>query len=118
MYYVYMYIIWSTFPINIHDSDFIAFATSIVIIYDSFIELVLFLDFQMRCPHGKKTKLYKKAKLEKFAHYLMKDGLVSRLSIYGDKECMLKPFDMYFYVTFKTSMNYVIKIIYELQQLF
>jgi len=43
-------------------------------------------DFQMRCPHGKKMKYYKRAKLEKFAHYLMKDGLVCRLSIYEDKE--------------------------------
>ena len=30
------------------------------------------LDFEMRCPAGKKVKLYKKAKLEKFAPYLMK----------------------------------------------
>lgn len=44
-------------------------------------------DFQMRCPHGKKTKVYKRAKLEKFAHYLMKDGLISRLSVYEDREC-------------------------------
>merc|ERR1719483_523982 len=40
----------------------------------------------MRCPLGKKTKLYKRAKLEKFAHYLMTDGLISRLSCYEDKE--------------------------------
>lgn len=43
-------------------------------------------DFQMRCPQGKKTKLYKRAKLEKFAHYLMKDGLVSKLSMYDNRE--------------------------------
>ncbi|VDI74883.1 Hypothetical predicted protein [Mytilus galloprovincialis] len=43
-------------------------------------------DFQMRCPHGKKVKLYKRAKLEKFAHYLMKDGLISKLSIYENRE--------------------------------
>ncbi|ELT88762.1 hypothetical protein CAPTEDRAFT_129343 [Capitella teleta] len=43
-------------------------------------------DFQMRCPQGKKSKLYKRAKLEKFAHYLMKDGLVCRLSVYTDRE--------------------------------
>ena len=45
-----------------------------------------FKDFEMRCPQGKKTKLYKKGKLEKFAHYLMRDGLISRLSIYEDRE--------------------------------
>lgn len=43
-------------------------------------------EFQSRCPHGKKNLTYKRAKLEKFAHYLMKDGLVIRLSIYHDKE--------------------------------
>ncbi|XP_055956877.1 dynein regulatory complex subunit 7 [Patella vulgata] len=43
-------------------------------------------DFQMRCPLGKKSKLYKRAKLEKFAHYLMPDGLISRLSVYDDRE--------------------------------
>jgi hypothetical protein len=40
----------------------------------------------MRCPKGKKTKLYKRAKLEKFAHYLVPDGIVSRLSVYDDRE--------------------------------
>jgi len=43
--------------------------------------------FVNRCPLGKKTILYKKAKLEKYAHYLMKDGLVTRLSVYDDNEC-------------------------------
>ncbi|XP_074648712.1 dynein regulatory complex subunit 7-like [Tubulanus polymorphus] len=43
-------------------------------------------DFQMSCPHGKKTKFYKRAKLEKFAHYLMKDGLVTRLSVFDNRE--------------------------------
>ncbi|KAK3749491.1 hypothetical protein QZH41_013464 [Actinostola sp. cb2023] len=43
-------------------------------------------DFQTKCPYGKKTKLYKKAKLEKFAEYLLKDGLYSRLSISSDYE--------------------------------
>lgn len=43
-------------------------------------------EFQTRCPYGKKTKLYKKAKIEKFAEYLLKDGLVSSLSSYSDYE--------------------------------
>lgn len=45
-------------------------------------------DFQTRCPNGKKTKYYKRAKLEKYASYLNKDGLVSRLSSYDDQECV------------------------------
>ena len=44
-------------------------------------------EFQTRCPYGRKTKLYKKAKLEKFAEYLLKDGLVSCLSSYNDYGC-------------------------------
>ncbi|KAK3597164.1 hypothetical protein CHS0354_038091 [Potamilus streckersoni] len=43
-------------------------------------------DFEMRCPQGKKVKLYKRAKLEKFAHYLMRDGLICKLSVYEDRE--------------------------------
>jgi hypothetical protein len=43
-------------------------------------------EFKTRCPQGKKTKLYKRAKLEKFAPYLLKDGLVCRLSVYADNE--------------------------------
>jgi len=43
-------------------------------------------EFQTRYPNGKKTILYKKAKLEKFADYLNRDGLVTRLSIYTDSE--------------------------------
>lgn len=41
-------------------------------------------DLENRCPHGKKTILYKKAKLEKFAEYLNQDGLVTKLTIYND----------------------------------
>ncbi|XP_033625449.1 dynein regulatory complex subunit 7-like [Asterias rubens] len=43
-------------------------------------------DFQSRCPQGKKTLMYKRAKLEKFAHYLLRDGMVTRLSIFQDRE--------------------------------
>ena len=45
------------------------------------------LEFHTRYPNGKKTVIYKKAKLEKFADYLNRDGLVTRLSIYTDNEC-------------------------------
>ena len=48
---------------------------------------ILIKEFQTRCPFGKKTKLYKKAKIEKFAEYLLKDGLVSSLTSYNDYEC-------------------------------
>ena len=41
-------------------------------------------ELRLRCPEGRKTKLYKRARLEKFAEYVLKDGLVCRLSIYDD----------------------------------
>lgn len=47
-------------------------------------------EYQTRCPQGKKSVLYQRAKLEKFAHYLNKDGLITKLSIYHDKDCKQK----------------------------
>ncbi|XP_014674580.1 PREDICTED: dynein regulatory complex subunit 7-like [Priapulus caudatus] len=43
-------------------------------------------EFQLRCPHGKKTVLYKRAKLEKYTPYLLSDGMVAKLYIYKDDE--------------------------------
>jgi len=43
-------------------------------------------DFQTRCPLGKKTKFYKRAKLEKYCEYLNKDGLITRIAIASDNE--------------------------------
>jgi len=45
-------------------------------------------DYETRCPFGKKTIFYKKAKLEKFCDYLNRDGLVSRISVASDNESM------------------------------
>ena len=58
------------------------------------------LEFQTRCPYGKKTKLYKKAKIEKLAEYLLKDGLVSSLSSYNDYECEYPGFKRFFLLIF------------------
>ena len=46
------------------------------------------LDLQRRCPQGKKTILYKQAKYEIFAEYLMQDGMVARLTEYADSARM------------------------------
>ncbi|XP_066281763.1 dynein regulatory complex subunit 7-like [Branchiostoma lanceolatum] len=43
-------------------------------------------EYETRCPLGKKTILYKKARLEKFARYLLKDGMITKLSVYDDYE--------------------------------
>ena len=40
--------------------------------------------FETRHPKGKKTVLYKKCRLDKFAPYLNEDALVGRLTVYGD----------------------------------
>ncbi|XP_048015258.1 dynein regulatory complex subunit 7 isoform X2 [Megalobrama amblycephala] len=44
-------------------------------------------DMEMRYPGGMKVIQYRKAKLEKFAPYLLKDGLVTKLTIYKDLNC-------------------------------
>ncbi|XP_051976220.1 dynein regulatory complex subunit 7 isoform X1 [Xyrauchen texanus] len=44
-------------------------------------------DMEMRYPGGTKVTQYRKAKLEKFASYLLKDGLVTKLTTYNDLEC-------------------------------
>lgn len=46
-----------------------------------------FADMEMRYPGGMKILQYRKAKLEKFAPYLLKDGLVTKLTTYKDLEC-------------------------------
>lgn len=42
---------------------------------------------EMRYPGGMKVIQYRKAKLEKFAPYLLKDGLVTKLTNYKDLDC-------------------------------
>ncbi|KAM9301968.1 dynein regulatory complex subunit 7 [Gastrophryne carolinensis] len=44
-------------------------------------------EFETRSPQGKKLLQYRKSKLEKWAPYLQKDGLVARLTLYQDTEC-------------------------------
>ncbi|XP_022244668.1 dynein regulatory complex subunit 7-like isoform X1 [Limulus polyphemus] len=41
-------------------------------------------DFQKRFPHGKKVMFYKHAKIEHYAPFMLKDGLIRRLSVYSD----------------------------------
>uniref|UniRef100_A0A4W5P0I4 Dynein regulatory complex subunit 7 n=1 Tax=Hucho hucho TaxID=62062 RepID=A0A4W5P0I4_9TELE len=49
--------------------------------------LVPFTLDSTRCPGGMKVIQYRKAKLEKFAPYLLPDGLVTRLTTYSDLDC-------------------------------
>ncbi|XP_046889466.1 dynein regulatory complex subunit 7 [Hypomesus transpacificus] len=44
-------------------------------------------DMETRCPGGLKVLKFRKAKLEKFAHYLLPNGLVTRLTTYTDLDC-------------------------------
>uniref|UniRef100_A0A672NRD5 Dynein regulatory complex subunit 7-like n=1 Tax=Sinocyclocheilus grahami TaxID=75366 RepID=A0A672NRD5_SINGR len=46
-------------------------------------------DMEMRYPGGMKVIEYRKAKLEKFAPYLLKDGLVTKLTTYKDLDCKI-----------------------------
>ena len=40
--------------------------------------------YETRCPKGKKTVLYHRAKVEKYAPYLNADGLVEKIVVYVD----------------------------------
>ncbi|XDV26584.1 hypothetical protein PO909_030240, partial [Leuciscus waleckii] len=44
-------------------------------------------DVEMRFPGGMKVFQYRKARLEKFAPYFLKDGLVTKLTVYKDLDC-------------------------------
>ena len=44
----------------------------------------LWPDFETQCPQGKRTTLYHKSQLDKYAEYLNSDGLVMRLTLYSD----------------------------------
>ncbi|KAL7862681.1 hypothetical protein SRHO_G00116650 [Serrasalmus rhombeus] len=44
-------------------------------------------DMESRCPGGTKLIQYRTATVEKFAPYLLKDGLVTRLTTYDDLQC-------------------------------
>ncbi|XP_063293480.1 dynein regulatory complex subunit 7 isoform X2 [Pelobates fuscus] len=44
-------------------------------------------EFETRCPQGKKVLQYRKAKLEKWAPFMEKNGQVSRLTLYLDTNC-------------------------------
>ncbi|XP_030059427.1 dynein regulatory complex subunit 7 isoform X3 [Microcaecilia unicolor] len=44
-------------------------------------------EFETQSPDGKKIVQYKKAKIETWAPYVKKDGLVSRLTVYDNIEC-------------------------------
>ncbi|KAL4623510.1 dynein regulatory complex subunit 7 [Arapaima gigas] len=49
--------------------------------------LGLSADMETRYPEGTKVIQYRKARLEKFAPYLLNDGLVTRLTTYKDIQC-------------------------------
>lgn len=45
------------------------------------------LDFQKRYPSSRKTYFYKKTRVEKYAPYSMKDGIVLKVSEFADYDC-------------------------------
>lgn len=55
-----------------------------------FIQLNNLSDFQKRYPNSRKTYFYKKTRVEKYAPYSMKDGIVLKVSEFADYDCKLK----------------------------
>ncbi|KAI3383038.1 hypothetical protein SNEBB_006892 [Seison nebaliae] len=43
--------------------------------------------FERRCPMGKKVEIYRRVKVEKYAPFLKRNGLVKRVLKYNDREC-------------------------------
>ena len=66
-----------------YNSERLSFSTSFL--------LVLFYfqcsDFQKRYPNTRKTYFYKKTRVEKYAPYSMKDGIVLKVSEFADYDC-------------------------------
>lgn len=62
---------------------------------------------EMRYPGGMKVIQYRKAKLEKFAPYLLKDGLVTKLTMYKDLECKIFADVFVFSSNIPCHVNYV-----------
>lgn len=44
-------------------------------------------DFQKRYPSSRKTYFYKKTRVEKYAPYSVKDGIVLKVSEFADYDC-------------------------------
>ena len=57
--------------------------------FESFNSLlsISLLDFQKRHPNSRKTFFYKKTRVEKYAPYSMKDGIVLKVSEFADYDC-------------------------------
>lgn len=68
-------------------------------------------EFEKRYPGGSKTVLYKKAKLELYAPYAQRDGLVQKITLYEDYEYMI-PINVY--ETYANRADHLEKIVRNL----
>lgn len=59
-------------------------------VFDLWCSLFAFTDMESRFPGGSKVIRYRKATLERFSPYLLKDGLITRLTTFDDLECEFK----------------------------
>lgn len=63
------------------------------------------LDFQKRYPNSRKTYFYKKTRVEKYAPYSMKDGIVLKVSEFADYDCELELFHSSLLILFSISQG-------------
>ena len=68
------------------EEDEIIEKSSAIMMPESWVSEVIITDrmFETRCPYGKRTFLFKRTKIEKFAEYLREDGLTKKLTYYAD----------------------------------
>lgn len=61
-----------------------------VVFFPACIIVFSYLDFQKRYPNFRKTYFYKKTRVEKYAPYSMKDGIVLKVAEFADYDCKFK----------------------------
>ncbi|XP_020707821.2 dynein regulatory complex subunit 7 isoform X1 [Athalia rosae] len=69
--------------------------------------------YERRYPGGSKIVLYKKAKVELYAPYVQRDGLIKKITLYEDYEYM-SPIAVY--ETFANRADYLVKTLRNLDQ--
>jgi hypothetical protein len=77
--------------------------------------LTILVDFQKRHPNFRKTFFYKKTRVEKYAPYSMKDGIILKVSEFADYDCKFHFDQNRLFFLFRTSSS-VKELIYVTQR--
>ncbi len=67
-------------------------------------------DFQKRYPNSRKTYFYKKTRVEKYAPYSVKDGIVLKVSEFADYDCKFQSIKTQYFFSFRNSVKELIYV--------